>query len=562
MTTTHAADYAARLGLAFTPSAYQAKIFDFIAHGEGNGLAEAVAGSGKTTTVVAGAGLISTPGLFLAFNRSIADNLAEKLAGTRMTSSTIHRHGFAAIRFNCDRVKVDGKKYAKMLDKIQDAAIHTMTSAERDAVKADGFPRAEILKLVNLARLDVLDAEGLDFTGDMFQLAAKHSIDWAPELDSFVAKAVRSLMRQGAKALASIDFTDMVWVPVVRSFRPKRYDWIFVDECQDISAAARHLIHASTGRDGRILFVGDRRQAVYGFAGADSESFAKIIEEFACTVLPLSVCYRCPTSVLDRARAYCPQIEARPGATEGTVKPCTKAGLVDEARDGDMVLCRRTAPLIGLCFELIAGGKPACVRGRAIGENLISTARKAAKGRPWAQFPEGLDAWLDKEQAKVRRRYKDADRAEERCEQLADQAECVRVVYARSDAGSINELAEAIEEIFSDDRESITLSTIHRAKGLEADRVAILEHESLGLARAGAREWQAEQERNLAYVAITRAKSVLFEVVPALADASEPAKAEAPAKAAEPKTGPRFVTAADMMSPVARQCFESYLAAR
>ena len=67
------------------------------------------------------------------------------------------------------------------------------------------------------------------------------------------------------------------------------------------------------------------------------------------------------------------------------------------------------------------------------------------------------------------------------------------------------ELIELIDSIFSDDSEGICLSTIHKAKGLEADNVYIICHSTMPPKRVK-REWEQIQEENLIYVAYTRAK--------------------------------------------------------
>jgi ATP-dependent exoDNAse (exonuclease V) beta subunit len=78
--------------------------------------------------------------------------------------------------------------------------------------------------------------------------------------------------------------------------------------------------------------------------------------------------------------------------------------------------------------------------------------------------------------------------------------------------GNVGALIEYIEQIFSDGESAINLCTIHRAKGLEADRVWIIDPKSLPHIWKGQKAWQKEQEDNLLYVALTRAKKQLFIV--------------------------------------------------
>jgi superfamily I DNA/RNA helicase len=55
------------------------------------------------------------------------------------------------------------------------------------------------------------------------------------------------------------------------------------------------------------------------------------------------------------------------------------------------------------------------------------------------------------------------------------------------------------------------LSTIHKAKGLENDRIFFLCPELIP-SKYATQPWQYEQEANLKYVAITRAKQELIYV--------------------------------------------------
>lgn len=506
------------LGLDYAPSRFQVGIFDHIVTGRGHAVVNAVAGSGKTTTIVSAARLLKAPGKFFAFNKVIAEMLAQRLKGTEMASSTVHSHGFAAIRGAVrGRVKVDSAKYKNLVKHDAVSARENgvvngrdLDGPERDAIREDGFPTSAVLKLLDCARLDLLDPRDESFDSDLLAIIAHHMIQVEPVLVPLVTDMVANLMFFGWDNPQTIDFTDMLWLPVANGYAVDRFAWVFIDECQDISKVARKLIAKSIAPGGRALFVGDPKQAIYGFAGADATSFAAIIEEFDATVLPLSVCYRCPVSVIAVASEYCPEIEARDGAPVGTVRESTVEDFVAGAREGDMVLCRLNAPLLPLCFSLIAAGVSASVRGRDIGAGLSRVVTDCSKRlRDFDMFDDGLDAWMTKELAAAKTRYKDLDARARRVEYIADQVECIRIILARSGATSTTELKRAIEDLFSDKTTSVVLSSVHRAKGLEADRVFIAAPDRLGVARAGCRPWMAEQEDNLFYVAVTRAKAEL-----------------------------------------------------
>lgn len=520
------ADYQTRFSLPYPPSAYQAAIFDAIENGRGNLVVEAVAGSGKSTTLEISARLVRDC-LVVAFNTSIASSMKLRLARAHADAEarTAHSVGMGAVRFANRDVKVkvceNGEKYLELLRLYEQEIINNgtlfgrvLTADEISSLSEDGklqLPIGVVMRLLNLARLNLLDFDADEgFLPEVIELCDHHAFELPPGTDAVVAECVRRAALAGRDNVREIDFTDMVWLPVVRGYQPKRYSWLFVDECQDISPCILQLLLKCVKRGGRMLFVGDRRQAIYGFAGADARSFEQIIETTKAALLPLSVCYRCPTTVLDAARSYCPQIEARPEAPEGMVRSTDLEALNAQVREGDMILCRRNAPLVNVCFSLIADGIAATIRGRDIGKGLVAAIRKINKRAHWDMFDTGLASWRETEVRIATKRGGSAAAIDARIQGIDDKAECIRIIHARSGAGSYSELIKAVENLFSDNRSSVTLSTIHKAKGLENERVFILG--STELSFRSQKAWQVEQERNLSYVAYTRAMSELVFV--------------------------------------------------
>jgi superfamily I DNA/RNA helicase len=304
----------------------------------------------------------------------------------------------------------------------------------------------------------------------------------------------------------------MLWLPYVLELTPDQAAWVFVDECQDLNRAQLELVLKTRASGGRMLFVGDPSQAIYGFAGADCDSFWSIQRRTGATLMALSVCYRCPTSVVELARQIVPEIEAAPGAPVGTVGYVKETELTGKLAAGDMVLCRLTAPLVSLCLDLIGRQVPARVRGRDIGAQITAVVRKVAEmpGYTWESFGESLGRYQDMMAAKLANR---AD-AEGQLEALEDKCNAVRTCYESFHASSADHLVSLIEGLFSDrdERGMVILCTVHRAKGLENDTVYILRPDKLPLSWPNQTEDEAAQESNLKYVAITRAMRALYFV--------------------------------------------------
>src|SRR5881296_1989666 len=131
------------------PSPYQEAIYDWIEQGSGNALVDAVAGAGKTSTLIEGAKrLHTTNACFVAFNKVIADEIASRLQviGSLMQASTIHSLGKRCL----GKVRIESNKYLKLCRKylggIPDLDIVLKDTAEAAAVKY-------LRTLVNFAQL-------------------------------------------------------------------------------------------------------------------------------------------------------------------------------------------------------------------------------------------------------------------------------------------------------------------------------------------------------------------------------------------------------------------------
>ncbi len=322
---------------------------------------------------------------------------------------------------------------------------------------------------------------------------------------------IDKIMEDGiAQAYAKIiDYTDMVWLPHKLELQPPTFEWVFVDEAQDLNAAQRELVLKCRAAGGRMLFVGDERQAIMAFAGADAKSYRTIRERLDATELPLSICYRCPKDHIDLAQAIVPHIEARPDAPDGVVEHIPEDDLGGIVKEGDLILCRMTAPLVTWCIKLISQKIPARVRGRDVAKQLTDLARTLADNGPYSELGKFINAYettqleyLTKEEA-----------SDEQMTALSDKCEALRACFHSFQATDVDGLCAQIEGLFSDERASVWLSTIHRAKGLEAARVLLLKPDKVPLIWAGQRPEELLQERNLRYVALTRSTDTLILLV-------------------------------------------------
>jgi len=510
--------------IGYTPSKYQVGILEWVLNGKGNGACKAVAGAGKSSTLRMVALALELLGYkpsdvrVIVFGKENSKQLINKFGPSWKDSiSTLHSCGFRILQQEVGRFKpnerVNGQKYRWIAQELGFVASRRNPTNQLVREKAIEKPD-DLYRMIDLVRLTLSRAK----SGDIEQLATHYNIEGILK-PAVVAEAIREILKVGEQQAIKhvIDYTDQIWLPVKWELHKKPwfkpYKFVLIDECQDLNAAQLELAIALAGRSGRLLFVGDPRQAIFGFAGADNRSYQKIVERTKATELPLSICYRCPKSHINLTRSQFPYIpiEARDNAPVGNINPITESELDQHLKVGDMILSRKTAPLVTRCIKLIAKGIKATVKGRDIGEQIKRDLEDIGR-LPGFKYPEFPDFARQYKSLKVQR-YIGLDNEEQLVEQLNDRMEALSAIYrARVEATNVAQLSAYIDSLFSDETSPLTLSTCHRAKGLEGDRIFILKPEDMPMTWRNQLEWQKEQEDNLLYVALTRSKSELFVV--------------------------------------------------
>lgn len=493
----------AQIMSGFIPSKYQQDIFDFIQHGNGNSVINALAGSGKTSTIVNAVKLIPSTcnALFIAFNKEIVKELEKKLAGVKNVQvKTLHSLGLLMIRRNLGtNIEIDEYKYRTFIKK----NIKQLSSADFDKMTTKLMQQYtdNVIQLCDLGRYNLAQCEK-----DLLQVSARHDI---PIIDD-ECNAVLNVMKWGRENTTSIDFTDMVWLPYELTLNPigLQYDYIFIDECQDLNAAQRELFLRCFRRGTRFIAVGDKKQAIYSFAGADAGSFAKLQNLPNTTTLPLPISYRCPKKVVNLANQFVDTMECREGAPDGEIVHNVS---IKDIHDGDMVLCRTKMPLIKLYMRYLRMGVKSYVRGQDIGLNLLRMVDKTEqivlnvslqKDGVFARLYDDLFEERNRLMIKRGMDLEDATLSN----QIMNKYDSIKALEILAEGlTSARDLHDRIENVFAESADGVCLSTIHKAKGLEANNVYIL-CKTLMPSRLATQDWEKEQEQNLMYVAYTRAK--------------------------------------------------------
>ena len=488
--------------MALTFSTMQNDIFDWVKNGKGNAIINAVAGSGKTFTIVEACKSLSGKVLFLAFGKAIAEELKTKVPAN-VQASTLHSFGYASItaEYGPQKVVQDWQKYGAILDGL---GLAEQKSWSWEVKSANRDKRAKVIKLLEMVRNNLLDIHD-DAT--IAEKADHLNIDASPEL----LPIMRDCHLKAMSLTNTIDFTDMIYLPIVKKIRMPQYDWVLIDETQDLNPCQIEMVLKTVKKSGRVIAVGDPSQSIFGFRGADVDAMNRVQTALNAKELPLSVCYRCPTSHVELAQRLVPHIESAPEAIEGSIKHVKDtefdAASLKDAVD-TMILCRTNAPLTSFALSLLAKGIPCSIKGRNIGQGLKKLVNNLS-GWNLSDLLDSLDEWQDKELAKASKKKNGAESA---MDAIRDRADCIRAIA--NDCDSKKCITNKLDTLFSDDNVSkgIQLSSVHRAKGLEATTVYIIKPELLPLIRKEQKAWELEQEHNIEYVAYTRSKKDLVFV--------------------------------------------------
>jgi len=472
----------------------QLAIYDWVRFDDGNLVIRARAGAGKTTTLVNIAKILpqGKSKTFLAFNKHIQQELKTKLPQETFCY-TSHGLGYSAIKRKYKDCEVDEFKADKVLNKHMKKWDMSQVSNPMEYV-------ANMKQMLNLIRLTLTLEKPR-----VLELAERYDIKFDVE-DTNRAFLILEEMLNDKK---TIDFTDMIYLPVVdKKIWMFPQDYVLVDEAQDLSKAQHEMIKKlvkwdkATGKPTtRLIFCGDDLQSIYAFTGADTHSFENLTRIPNTKVLPLTITFRCGKNIVLEANKLVPDLRPMETAIDGVVR---SGSVLDEAGDGDFVLARKTLPLIRLFFNYLVLKKKATIKGSDLGVNLIHMVEGA---KSLAQLGATLTNQLRAFQEKLQKAGVVNFDEHTGYVLLADKIDVLRFLMKM--VNSVDELKSMILSIFRDNvTDGIMLSTVHKAKGLEANRVFIVRPDEIPLGVS--KGWMYQQELNLKYIAITRAKQELI----------------------------------------------------
>lgn len=473
-------------------SKYQLDIFNWIKNGSGNAVVDAKAGSGKTSTLVKAMDFIE-PGskiLFLAYNKAIAEELRSRIP-SHIDVKTLHSLGWGIINKYQKGAKLENKKtYAHIKQYFDNNKIVIKNFGDRIKISNN------IRKLIEYYRYSITDNPSEDLIN---QIISKFDITVLGEEQKYSIPIYESFLNDQS----CYDFADMLFEPVYRNMNFPKYDWVFLDEVQDVSGIQKEMFLRCMHPESRFLAAGDPFQCLYSWRGASKTVFKELQEIPNTTTLPLSISYRCGKKIIEHAQKLVPTIEHFNKNPDGEV---ILNGSINNVKYGDVVLCRTNAPLAALANKLLQEHKKVTIVGNDFAEHLqdiIDSSKKITCDQ--------LFIFLNEKANKILKKIVDANNCVDPQEDpdyvnFIDKVTTIKMLAF--DCKTVVELTEKIKKIFSalPDSSGITLSTVHRFKGKEADHIYIAEPHLIPFPYYLTSPEAVDNEKNVDYVARTRAK--------------------------------------------------------
>lgn len=460
----------------------------------------AVAGSGKTRSILELMKLspATSQGMYVAFNKHIVEEIKLKNPPSNFIIGTLHSRGYQSIAMNHrGKFKLDDWKTFKI--------IQSVSKNWKDVPKKKINAKiSNICDFYNYYRLTY--QTDLSFFGDIVE---KYDLNVdqtdIPKIQECLDTLSIYNQKHNSHIEFMVDFVDMVYLPLFLKMQIKQVDILMIDEAQDLSALQHSFILKMLKPEGKMAVLGDPYQAVYGFAGSDISSWSKFKELDNFIELPLSYCYRCGKNIVNQANTVHNIMESPEWMHDGEV---INNGDLLRVKTGDFILCRNTKPLVELYFNLINLEKPCFIKGSDIGKGLIKVLEEYKSLNSIDTITE-MNKDLDKIYKTLINHGIQQPQKNQKYISYKEKIDIVSLFawkYIKT-----SEIIGKIKDIFSDSGEGIILSTVHKSKGLETDDVYIyLPH--LIPSKYANTPWELDQEANLLYVAMTRAKKKLVFV--------------------------------------------------
>lgn len=433
----------------------------------------AFAGAGKTTTLQAMADEARGPGLYLAFNRSIAADARQGFPeGT--SCSTVHALAFHAL--------VGDYGAAKLIETLGLADLVEILAIEDRSHGPAPLPARSQAALVRACLRNFLHGTGalpagadVNLTGALARAPATDCL----ALIELTAARTRELWTQMLDPCNPVPLGHDGYLKLWALGRPRlAADHVFLDEAQDTNPVVLDLVRR---QDAQIVYVGDPYQRIYAWRGA-----VDVMTQLpAGRAAHLTRSFRFGDAIA-RAATGVLALLGEPRHLEGNPAVDSRLG----ACVPDAIIARTNAGVVDAVLDaLMIGERPHVVGGTGELMRLLAGVDELRQGgMPIAPELSGYASWSEVQEA------------------ARDPTSGLRTLVGLVEEYGEDRLMAALTKVEpDDDRADVTITTAHRAKGREWDRVQLRED----FARVLDGDGLDPAEARLLYVALTRARLVL-----------------------------------------------------
>lgn len=430
----------------FTPTAEQENIRQAVREGRTT-VVSALAGTGKTSTLKIIAGdMPQRSGTYLAFNKSVQLQAEGSFPG-RVQVTTAHGLAYRAV----------GSAYGHRLPGHGAPRVSAQQMARKLRVKAAALDSGTLNPVV-VTRMAQATVSAFMKTADR-EIGPQHVPPRVLGLHDPVAvwQTIQPVADRIWEDLSRTDgqffFTHDVYLKLWQ-LRGGAIpgDYVMFDEAQDADPVIASMV---ARHHGQRIYVGDENQAIYGWRGA-IDAMGKVQN---ATRLPLTKSFRFGSAVADQANAWLEIIGSQLRVV-GHDPIKSEVGPIDEPR---AILCRTNGTALGWVLAMHERNIPVALApgdkkaGKDI-ERFAWAARDLMKGEG-TDHPDlvGFPDW----QALVTF-----------VEEEEDTADLKRMVGIINRIG-VNAVIDAVRKLVPEEQARVTVSTAHKAKGLEWDSVKV-----------------------------------------------------------------------------------------
>lgn len=454
---------------------------------------EAGAGAGKTSTLkLLARSDFRRKGIYFAFNKSTAVDAARSFPET-VTCKTLHGFAYAAMMTPERRARLGSSQRVRSAEAARILGLRGPARFSADLAPLSPQQLAS-LAIATVTRFcqssnETITARHVPTPPGMEDPRVRDAL--ASIVVPAAARAWGDITSPGGRLRFTHDHYLKMWALTHPSLEA---DYVFLDEAQDSNGLTVGVVADQIKAGAQVITVGDRNQAIYGWRGATDA-----MDAFGGQHLSLTQSFRFGPAIANEANKWLTALHSQLRIT-GTTSLLSVLDDLDGPtptgeRAPDAILCRSNAGALEVLMDLLERGIKASIVGGADDMARLAQAAIELTERGQTFHPEliAFTSWRQ---------------VQDYVEQDADGSD-LAVAVRLIDAHTPEVILSTVDAMSPERGASLLLSTAHKAKGREWNRVRIGKDFRAPKPDENGDVRVRPDEAMLAYVAVTRAQKVL-----------------------------------------------------